>query len=189
MAVLRGSAVVASALGTGMEPRRKIALTGFVLARTPKWSKKPFTIRNVPETVVMPSPLQVAVRYAFGALARKARGVPMKAGEKIDDVTLEGKLPPAAEFISKKKGVIAKAVETVAPLVNEEKDRIVRMAVKREMYQPTIHRLSDLVRIADQLGIKNELEKVIKVEEPKSVRMVKGRLVDLTTKTVKEVAE
>jgi len=185
MAVLRGSAVVASALGTGMEPRRKIALTGFVLARTPKWSKKPFTIRNVPETVVTPSPLQVAVRFAFGALARKTRGVPMKAGVKIDDVTLEGKLPPAAEFISKKKDVLAQAVKTVATQLGEAEDRIVRMAVKREMYQSTIHKLSDLERIANQLGIKDALERVIKVEEPKSVRMVKGRLVDLTTKTAK----
>ena len=185
MAVLRGSAVVASALGTGMEPRRKIALTGFVLARTPKWSKKPFTIRNVPETVVTPSPLQVAVRFAFGALARKTRGVPMKAGMKIDDVTLEGKLPPAAEFISKKKDVLAQAVNTIATKLGEAEDRIVRMAVKREMYQSTIHTLSDLERIANQLGIKDALERVIKVEEPKSVRMVKGHLVDLTTKTAK----
>jgi hypothetical protein len=183
MALLRGSAVVASALGEGMEPRNKISLTGFVLAKTPKWSKKPFTIRNVPVTVVNPSPLQVAVRYVFGALARRTRGVPMQAGIEIDGVRLTGKLPPAAEYIRHKKDLISKAVETVAEAHQLPKNREVRIAMNREAYQPTLHTVTDLLAIAEQKGFAKQLTSIIQLQTPEAKRAVGGKVITLSKKT------
>lgn len=183
MALLRGSAVVASALGEGLEPRNKIALTGFVLARTPRWSKKPFTIRNVPVTAVNPSPLQVAVRYVFGALARRTRGVPMQPGIEIDGVRLTGKLPPAAEYIRHKKDLISKAVEAVAVALQQPKDREVRIAMRREAYQPTLHTVTDLLAIAEQKGFADKLTSIIQLPTPEAKRAVRGKVIALPKKT------
>jgi len=183
MALLRGSAVVASALGEGMEPRNKISLTGFVLAKTPRWSKKPFTLRNVPVTAVNPSPLQVAVRYVFGALARRTRGVPMEPGREIDGVRLTGRLPPAAEYIRHKKELISKAVETVAETLKQPKDREVRIAMRREAYQPTLHTVTDLLAIAEQKGFAKQLTNLIALPTPEAKRAVGGKVITLPKKT------
>ena len=71
--LVRATTILAAASG-GIEPRWRLAATGLQIARTPPWSKKPMTIRNVPYTAVMPKPKQLAVRIAFGRIASQAKG-------------------------------------------------------------------------------------------------------------------
>jgi hypothetical protein len=188
MVALKGTAVIGSALSAGAERRGTVSVTGFVLARTPPWSKKPFTIRNMPYTNVEPSPLQLAVRAVFGTLASRARGVKMEPGQKIDDVILEGVLPPAAEYIQKKAKLIRDVINELATKLDLPKERAVRIALKRAQYRPTIHKLSDLLSVARQMEIADIIEKYVGKPSESTLRSVSIRgakyIVDISTKTV-----
>ncbi len=124
--LVRATTILAAASG-GIEPRWRLAATGLQIARTPSWSKKPMTIRNVPYTAVMPKPKQLAVRIAFGRIASQAKGKKKT-----------GFLPPAAELVAQAKGRIAQA----AAGVPSQRD------TKRNY-----HSLSELETIARQRGI------------------------------------
>jgi len=103
MTLVRPTTIIAGTLGaSAVEPRWRLALTGMQIARTPEWSKKPFVLRNVPYTAVMPKPKQIAVRVVFGKLASQAKGQKKT-----------GFLPPAAEVIQKAKGQIASRVASI----------------------------------------------------------------------------
>jgi hypothetical protein len=103
MTLVRPTTVLAGTLGaSAVEPRWRLALTGMQIARTPEWSKKPFVLRNVPYTAVMPKPKQIAVRVVFGRLAGQAKGQKKT-----------GFLPPAAEVLQKAKGQIASRVASI----------------------------------------------------------------------------
>jgi len=99
--LVRATTILAAASG-GIEPRWRLATSGLQLARTPPWSRKPMTIRNVPYTAVMPKPKQLAVRIAFGRIASRAKGQKKT-----------GFLPPAAELVAQAKGKIAQAVASI----------------------------------------------------------------------------
>jgi len=124
--LVRATTILAAVSG-GIEPRWRLAATGLQIARTPSWSKKPMTIRNVPYTAVMPKPRQLAVRIAFGRIASQAKGMKKT-----------GFLPPAAELVAKAKGNIAQAVAGVP----SQRDA-------RRSY----HTLRQLETIASQKGI------------------------------------
>jgi len=124
--LVRATTILAAASG-GIEPRWRLAATGLQIARTPQWSKKPMTIRNVPYTAVMPKPKQLAVRIAFGRIASQAKGKKKT-----------GFLPPAAELVAQAKGRIAQAVAGVPSQRDERR---------------SYHSLGELETIARQKGI------------------------------------
>jgi len=124
--LVRATTILAAASG-GIEPRWRLAATGLQIARTPSWSKKPMTIRNVPYTAVMPKPKQLAVRIAFGRIASQAKGKKKT-----------GFLPPAAELVAQAKG----RIEQAAAGLPSQRD------TKR-----SYHSLSELESIARQKGI------------------------------------
>ena len=124
--LVRATTIMAAASGA-IEPRWRLAATGLQIARTPPWSKKPMTIRNVPYTAVMPKPKQLAVRIAFGRIASQAKGKKKT-----------GFLPPAAELVAQARGRIAQA----AAGVPSQRDT-------RRSY----HTLSELEDMARQKGI------------------------------------
>jgi hypothetical protein len=124
--LVRATTILAAASGS-VDPRWRLAATGLQIARTPQWSKKPMTIRNVPYTAVMPKPKQLAVRIAFGKIASQAKGKKKT-----------GFLPPAAELVAQAKGRIAQAVAAIP----SQRD------AKR-----SYHSLSELETIARQKGI------------------------------------
>ena len=124
--LVRATTILAAASG-GIEPRWRLAATGLQIARTPPWSKKPMTIRNVPYTAVMPKPKQLAVRIAFGRIASQAKGRKKT-----------GFLPPAAELVAEAKGRIAQAAAGVPPQRDTKRN---------------YHTLSELETIARQKGI------------------------------------
>jgi hypothetical protein len=124
--LVRATTILAAASG-GVEPRWRLAATGLQIARTPSWSKKPMTIRNVPYTAVMPKPKQLAVRIAFGRVASQAKGR-----------RKTGFLPPAAELVAQARDRIAQAA---AGVPSQRDDR------------RNYHTLSQLEAMARQRGI------------------------------------
>ena len=126
MTLVRPTTIMASTFGV-VDPRWRLAITGMQIAKTPRWSKKPMTLRNVPFTAVSPRPKQLAVRIAFGRIAKGAKGQKMT-----------GTLPPAAELIRQNRERI-KAAAAALPSIRETKR--------------TIHTLEDLEKLAQQRGI------------------------------------
>jgi hypothetical protein len=126
MTLVRATTILAAATGA-IDPRWRLTATGLQIAKTPPWSKKPMTIRNVPYTAVMPKPKQLAVRIAFGRIASQAKGRKKT-----------GFLPPAAELVAQAKGRIAQA----AAGIPSQRDT-------RRNY----HTLSELEEMARRMGI------------------------------------
>ena len=126
MTLVRATTILAATTGA-VEPRWRLAATGLQIAKTPPWSKKPMTIRNVPYTAVMPKPRQLAVRIAFGRIASQAKGRKKT-----------GFLPPAAELVAQSRGRIAQ----VATGLPSQKDT-------RRNY----HTLEELESLARKEGI------------------------------------
>jgi hypothetical protein len=84
--------------------------------------------------------------------------------------------------------LIKEIVEEVASKLDMPKERAVRIAMKRAEYRPTIHKLSDLLTVAGQMGISDIIKKYVGEPSTSTLRVVSIRgakyVVDLATKSV-----